>query len=162
VSLENVEWVPFGNGQQIHVHSTDRLGASDIPPMVENGVVYAGSTHDGIYEFSTSNGQELWRCPASGPPVCPQEVYCLGVINAPPVVSQEVVYGGDLHGFIALSAQDGHELWDFPTATEVTSPPVVVEGVVYVASALGFFALSAQDGHQLWDFLPEAALLLGS
>ncbi len=127
-------------------------------PVVDNGIVYAGSGSYGrVYAFKSSDGTPLWNA-------------SLGVSDRGPLVADGVVYG---HSIIdaypdqtifveALKGTDGTQLWK----TQVGSGPFtlvgdfdefVVDGTVYVAMTAGqdglfvVSAYNASNGSLLWS-----------
>ena len=132
--------------------------ASGGKPVVDNGIVYAGSGSYGrVYAFKSSDGTPLWNA-------------SLGLSDRGPLVADGVVYGHSIVDdspnetiFVeALKGTDGTQLWK----TQVGSGPFtlvgnfdefVVDGTVYVAMTAGqdgsfvVCAYNAGNGSLLWS-----------
>lgn len=131
-------------------------------PLVDGGVVYAGSDDGNLYAVDAKTGQARWKF-ASG-----------GIVRSRPAVSAGLVYfASDDGALYAINAQDGQQAWKtdignaYPRQKRVDlgnspdpsgwdyvqSSPVVADGLVTVGSFDGnVYALSADSGKVAWTF----------
>ncbi len=114
-------------------------------PVVQGGVVYAGSAGGHLYAVDAASGRQHWRFETGAP------------IRSTPVVDGGTVYfGGWDHHVYALTAGEGKELWRFDTGGIVQSTPALGDGRLYVGSRNPkVFALSLKDGSKIWEYLHE-------
>ena len=89
----------------------------DSSPAVANGVVYTIALD--LCAIDALTGEKRWRFR-----------HCLG--SSSPAVANGIVYVGCAHGFYAIDATTGDELWDFETGRAVVSSPAVANGAVYI------------------------------
>lgn len=121
---------------------------------VADGVLYVGTTDDGLLALDATNGQEKWRYyPGSG-------------VTTGPAVAYDLVYITDRGRLYAVDAQTGKEKWAHEGGGILYSDPVIAEGVVYYTTSepgsdssmadvkpKGYLhAVDAQSGHELWKF----------
>jgi len=109
-------------------------------PVVDDGIVYVGSSNGNVCALNATNGAQLWNSSGSYP-----------------AVANGVVYVGTGFSVDALNATSGAQLWsNSPLTNNLVdySPSVVVGEVVYTSTTAlaGFlFALNAKTGNELWS-----------
>jgi len=124
------------NGEEQKVMAGVALGKEHLYLGMESGALVA---------LSLSNGQQQWS------------VSLLSEILSPPAVADGVVVVRTVDGkLIALTEQDGKELWRYEREVPVltlrgTGSPLIVEDRVYAGLDGGeLVSLSLQDGAELW------------
>ena len=107
------------------------------PPVVANGIVYAGSTDFNVYAIDLNTGARRWRFPTQA-----------AINEAEPVVVDGVVYvASQDHSVYALDARTGKLRWRHSTGSALISAPTVTGGVVYFGSGdRAVYALDSQSG----------------
>jgi outer membrane protein assembly factor BamB len=125
---------------------TYTTGSVETPPVVVNGVVYAGSLCDEFcfYALDASTGELLWNYPAT-----PNQATALAVANG-------VVYFSSMEPdryLYALNASTGALLWK--RAENLSGTPTVANGVVYITESCNLEALNAATGALLWTYSPD-------
>lgn len=133
------------NGTQLWVYGTELpLGNS---PTYDNGVLYVGGFDHKIHAIDAASGLKKagWTFVEAG-----------AGYDTNPLVVNNTVYAGNRDGnFYALSASDGHKLWQFPTGGPIHYSAAYKNGVVYFASDDSFaYALDASSGQQIWKSGP--------
>ena len=129
-------------------------GRVSSSPVVDDGIVYAGSSNANVYALNATNGAQLRNYTnidnASGYEVSNYDNFSPAVING-------VIY---LPGGVtvnALNAANGAQLWSdapFINLEVYFTSPIVADGVVYVSTtqSAGFlFAFNAKTGNELWS-----------
>jgi outer membrane protein assembly factor BamB len=117
-------------------------------PIVQNGVVYAGSysVNSGLYALDAISGKLRWH---SSAPVSPGSLEN-GVLYGYSYNEQE-------NAVYAINAKDGSVLWKYqpPHAVAIGNLPIIVDNVVYFGSLDPddtFYALDAGTGKLLWSY----------
>jgi outer membrane protein assembly factor BamB len=125
---------------------TKLSGAPVAPPVVVNGIVYAGSNDGKVYALQASSGAILWSGSTGA-----------SIPFSPAVDSGRVFVGSDdtnVYAFPASCSTPCSPLWVRPTQGRITSAPAVAGGVVYVGAGRGaegdLWALDAATGAVLW------------
>lgn len=141
------------NGQERWKHKVSGNGIRGAVAIAD-GVVYVGTTSDGLLALDAENGQEKWRYePSSG-------------ITTGPAVAYGLVYVTDRGKLLAVDAQTGKEKWKQEGGGTLYSDPVLADGVVYytttgvapestvadVKPVGNLYAVDAQSGQELWKF----------
>lgn len=122
------------------------LGESiDVPPAVNDGVVYAVSGTAGagvLVALDAASGAEQWRF-ATG-----------GYMQSTPTVDDVAVYVGCNDGNLySVDIATGAERWRFTASGPVYGSPAVVDGTVFAVSDDTFvYALDATTGQEKWRF----------
>ncbi len=128
-------------------------GTSGQPPVLDHGVIYAGSANS-LVALSAQDGTLLWSYAASGPPSV------LGIVNG-------VLYGdtfagvrGTMASVFALNASDGSVRWSYQTPY-VFLHSLLADGVIYEEVTTHdcqcstphnyVLALNASDGSVTWQ-----------
>jgi outer membrane protein assembly factor BamB len=122
-------------------------GSFDAAPLIDDGVVYAGSDDGRFYAIDLAKGRELWRYDAR------EEV------GTTPVIAKGIVYVATLQDtLLALDAKTG--AWKWQHRREASGQftirgaagPTVTGGVVYAAYSDGWAAaLDAASGVARWE-----------
>jgi len=96
-----------------------------------------------LNKLDAQTGKLLWRFQTQGKE-----------IPAPPTVADGMVYFGSTDGNVyAVNADNGAQLWQFPTDGTILGSPTVDTGVVYAGSDNGsLYALDAKTGNKLWTY----------
>jgi outer membrane protein assembly factor BamB len=118
-----------------------------------NEATYRGnSQHTGVYdnEELTFPVVEKWKHNDSKK----------GIISAPAVADELVLYGSFDRNLYALDAASGKRKWKFETAGSILTSPVISSGIVYFGSMDGiFYALDVATGEEKWRFQTAAISL---
>jgi len=115
----------------------ERFGAD---PVVDRGVVYAG-THDGhVLALDAADGRVRWDA-VLGDAVC----------AAPAIAGGRVLVGSFDHAVYALDAGNGHVQWKRDTGFAVVSTPAVADGRVVIGTrGNDLFGLDLATGAVRW------------
>ena len=103
-------------------------------PVIDNGVLYVGSTNGNLYALNATDGTKLWNYSTGG------------WLNSSPAVYNGIVYVGSL----ALNATTGDKIWNFGPDLMLYSP-TIVNGVEYFGWGCNVYALNAKNGLMLWN-----------
>ncbi len=127
------------------------------PAAASSGVVVVRTVDGRVVGLSEESGAELWQYQREVP------VLTLRGTSSPVIAGERVVAGLDSGEVVALSLQDGRELWiksvtsprgrtEIERMVDIDADPVVSpDGVVYVVSYQGdLAALNSQQGDILW------------
>ncbi len=128
------------------------LAGSFLSPAVVNGTVYVRSEtgQDGfVFALAADSGAKLWQYKFAQVGSAYDNVG--GHVTSPVVVDGHVLVGA-AENVMALGAQDGKELWRFPTEYPVVSSLSVADGLVYFADFTRLYAIDLQTGQERWRF----------
>ncbi len=122
-------------------------GPFDAAPLIDGGVVYAGSDDGRLYAVDLAKGRELWRYDAR------EEV------GTTPTIAKGVLYVATLQDtLLALDAKTGAWKWQHRRegsghfTIRGAAGPTVTGGVVYAAYSDGWVAaLDAASGVARWE-----------
>ncbi len=127
-------------------NSGDLGGAiAGTPTLDPAGRLYAGTFANEMVALDTSNGEVLWRTPASN------------WVWSGPALVDDVLYYGDIGGiFYAVDAPTGTIKWQIQPDTAdpraITGRPLVVDGKVFFGSESGtMYAVDAENGTIVWS-----------
>jgi outer membrane protein assembly factor BamB len=130
-----------------------------LPPVVSGGAVYfaVGGTASyaaTVMALRATDGSELWSVPMPSR----LSIHSLSVVDGTVYIEAYNSFPGY---FFALSAKDGHLLWQIQKDTIWGA--TVADGVVYLSDQISgehLLALRAADGTQLWDLqVPTCGVL---
>lgn len=117
-------------------------------PAVDNGSVYVTGASDSnsngtVYSFDASTGNLNWT-------------FSIGDYiwkSSPTVVGGKVYFGASDNKVYCLNTNDGSLVWNYGTASSVSSTPAVVNGIVYIGSDdHKIYALNADTGNLIWSY----------
>jgi len=118
-------------------------------PVVEEGVVYVGSSDHHVYAVDSRSGELIWK-------------YKTGdVVHASPVVDDGVVYIGSFDGFMyALNAEDGTLKWKFDTIGAAYFPNGAIQKEALIHGDLllfgsrdyNLYVLNKHTGKGYWNY----------
>ena len=111
-----------------------------MPPVLAEGVLYAGSGNGVIYAVDTQTGEKLWSTDGFS------QLEHSGAIAGDLLVAGG--YDGRVH---ALDRHSGDEVWSFSTTSFVQGSPLIVEDRVYVATDHVLYALDLVTGKLEWQ-----------
>jgi len=135
---------------------THRLGSGTwAPPVVDQNVIYLGTSDGKFHAVNATDGAGLWVWPGTQG------------IDGRAVVSADTVYFVDTRfNLVALGRADGTLRWrtplhdekiaghpapDNPTFNHRAPTPLLLDGILYVGSSDGgLYALEAATGVKLW------------
>lgn len=136
--------VERGTGDEVWkfklLENTKRKGIRSSAAVGGTAVVF-GAEDGAVYARRADDGHELWSC-ATG-----------DVIIAPPCVSEETVFVGNLDGtFSAIDLGTGVVKWRFNTGAPIYANAAAAHGSVFIGSTAGImYALDAATGKQQWS-----------
>lgn len=122
--------------------------------VVDNGVLYIGSSDQKLYALNISDDSELsddrrllWSYPTGGK------------IWSTPVVYNGTVYVGSFdHKLYAIDARNGTKLWEFSASGAIVSTPIIYNDTLYFGSLdQKFYAVDATTGALKEGFTPFKA-----
>jgi eukaryotic-like serine/threonine-protein kinase len=181
VFLLAIEMAAMFRGGASHTGVFDAGGASELhgvlwkfqtngavysSPVVDNGVVFVGSTDGNLYAIDARSGAQKWKYATKA-----------RVTSSPAIQGGVVYFGSYDSSFYALDATSGELKWKFASGGErrfsaphihglvpeqdrmpdpfdvFLSSPAIVDGVVYFGSGDGnVYALDAATGTLKWKF----------
>lgn len=122
-------------------------------PVVEDSVIFFGSSDRHIYAVDARSGKQIWK-------------YKTGdVVHSDPIVDEGIVYAGSFDGFMyALDAADGSLRWKFDTVGAAYFPEGAVQqgaeihkGVILFGSRdYNLYVLNKKTGKGFWNFKAES------
>ena len=131
------------------------------------GQVYTHAPHD-TQALSAKDGRVVWQ--TNGAALCAERSPCVGIIGAPPLATDEVVFAAGVDGVVyALDRASGAVLWQLDTSGEWstlrggttrgggiqgTAGPMVANGRLFVSSGYG---QAQRPGNALIALAPRAA-----
>jgi eukaryotic-like serine/threonine-protein kinase len=117
-------------------------------PLVQEGVVYAGSYDNNLYALSAGKGEFLWKYPADG-----------GIVSRPAVYENNIFFGSEDKCLYVVQTRSGRINWTYYTEGPIRSSPRIAEGHVFVGSDDGrMHAINTQSGRRAWFFEAEAPI----
>ncbi|MBD3389184.1 MAG: PQQ-binding-like beta-propeller repeat protein [Candidatus Altiarchaeales archaeon] len=109
--------------------------------IVEDSIVYFGSSGGILYALNKSTGHLIWNYTSTA-----------GIYSTPAITDDMLIFGCDNHIVYAVNKSNGHRIWTFLTEDKIRSSPTVSDGVVYVGSDDGnLYALKESSGKHLWN-----------
>jgi len=125
----NLYAIDLGNGEVVWQFDTG--GSIQGSPALddENGRVFQGSSGSGdtFFAVDLDTGERVWSIRA-------------GRVSSSPAISGDrsrVVFGSADEKVVAVEADTGEIVWEFPTDGGVTASPILVGDMIYVAARLG-------------------------
>jgi len=151
-TADGTRWNPYENvlnsktARGLSLHWTYTSGHRFFgSPAVVDGIVYIPDWPDQgeqshLYALAADSGSLIWSFIGNGFDDCP-------------AITKGIVYVGSGTNVLALSADDGHQVWRFQTGDSIGSSAAVSDGVVYIGSGdTNLYALDAHSGTELWRF----------
>ena len=89
------------------------------PALAAGGERLFYQTNENVHCLDLNTGRELWRVPFA----LDLKGHEAGWESPTLVVHEGIVYTADFKRLLALSAEDGHQLWDSPSSPGYNSPP---------------------------------------
>ncbi|MFO0690853.1 MAG: PQQ-binding-like beta-propeller repeat protein [Myxococcota bacterium] len=144
-------------------------GVVFVPAMVEGDEQGEGrAALPGLQALSAKDGRVVWQ--TNGAALCAERSPCVGIIGAPPLATDEVVFAAGVDGVVyALDRASGAVLWQLDTSGEWstlrggttrgggiqgTAGPMVANGRLFVSSGYG---QAQRPGNALIALAPRAA-----
>lgn len=118
----------------------DTAAGIRVPPVVENGRVFVGSTDTNVYCLNAADGRLIWRFASSGP------------IESDIVLDGGVLYTATKSQLLALDSSDGELMWSYLLDSEVYTSPMIRGGLVYIASERVLYAIDKRTGAVQWQY----------
>jgi tetratricopeptide (TPR) repeat protein len=123
------------------------------PPVIGAGRVYALCWDDHLYVLNAHTGRLLWKYRGergkgltTPPAVAGGRIFAGSRVYRQTEVEQT---GG--YAMLALSAEDGSEVWRFYTERHIFTPPAEAGDALFFGSNDGlFYALDAASGEEYW------------
>ncbi|WP_143872382.1 outer membrane protein assembly factor BamB [Catenovulum sediminis] len=138
---------------------------SRLKPTWGYDKVFAADRTGAVVAFAADTGKQVWEVDIRPP----SEGYLswLGFNTSPEsrvsglVASYEKLFVGTENGeIVALSVEDGHEIWRVSVDGEVLSAPIAEEGKVIAHLGSGTtVALDANDGKEIWSSIADVPSL---
>ncbi len=114
-----------------------------LVPFVSGGRVYVANREGFIKALDSSNGHVIWSVEKEG----------LEISGGPGAGEGLVLIGTSNGEVLALSQQDGSEVWRSRVSSEVLSVPKASQGMVLVHTVDGkLYALNVSDGKMAWMY----------
>jgi len=116
------------------------LGAIVGNLVLDNGVLYFGSSDGKLYAITANELQFKWEFKTGGK------------IWTTPVIKDGVIYVGSYDGSLyAVSSKDGSLLWNQKLKTGLSSSPTIVGNTLYIGTfGDTLYALNVADGKEKW------------
>ncbi|HWG77046.1 MAG TPA: PQQ-binding-like beta-propeller repeat protein [Steroidobacteraceae bacterium] len=145
--------------KDVCTYELPELTAFQTGPVVVDGTMYFTTAHNS-YAIDAVDCHLKWMQPVSSKPGG------LGANRGFAYLDGMLFRGTPAGHVIALSAADGHQIWDHSIdvadtpGVSIPMAPIAADGRVYVGNASGdnvgvtghVYALDAHDGHLLWKF----------
>ena len=118
-------------------------------PVVDEGVVYFGSSDQHVYAVDTHTGKLTWKYKTGN------------VVHASPIVDDGVIYIGSFDGFMyALNTKDGILKWKFDTIGAASFPNGAIQKKALVHGDLllfgsrdyNLYVLDKHSGKGYWNY----------
>ena len=94
-------------------------------PVVADGLVFVATSDGFVHALGIDDGREMWRYPAEGEG--------LGVVSAPLVYHEGVVYVGTESGILHLvESATGETRCQFDAGAGIVTNPVIADGAMYL------------------------------
>lgn len=129
-------------------------------PLVEDGIVYFGSSDRHVYALSAVTGQPIWSFKADD------------MVHSSPAYADGKIFVGTWGTKLyALDAKTGEEAWRFQGKTDpdqcvmqgMTASPTVNGDTVFIGARDGFFyAINRRDGRLKWSYNAEGSWVLST
>ncbi len=114
-----------------------------LVPFVNGGRIYVANRDGFIKALDSSNGRVIWSVEKEG----------LEISGGPGAGEGLVLVGTSNGEVLALSQQDGSEVWRSRVSSEVLSVPKAAQGMVLVHTVDGkLYALKVSDGSVAWMY----------
>ena len=99
--------------------------AVEAPPLVYDGVVYAGSTDGFVYAINAASGKLLWKYETQG------EIMGAAESSLSPETEKDsVIIFGSYDNYVhCLESKTGKKLWSFETQNYVNGVPTVFDEI---------------------------------
>lgn len=117
--------------------------------VVENNIVYFGSSDAHVYALDVATGEKVWQYKTEA-----------GIHSSPAIFENALVIGSWDSNVYCLNATTGEENWKYQTGKDVDqyiwigvqASPSISEGIAYVGSRdAKFYALNIKSGDTLWS-----------
>lgn len=163
-----------------------KVGDSDISaPIVDRGTLFVGSDDNNLYALDASTGKLKWQYPALGKVYTPTAkdglvfaasfdnyLYALNSngnlrwktstgssIASPPVVYNDILYGGFDKYIYAIYVINGSIKWTYATDGWIESTPAISQGTVYAGSNdRKIYALDIENKNLRWSYATGGSL----
>jgi len=157
-----------------------KVGDSDISaPIVDRGTLFVGSDDNNLYALNAATGEFKWKYPALGKVYTPtakdglvfaasfdNNLYSLdsngnlrwktstgGSIASPPVVYNDILYGGFDKYIYAIYVINGSIKWTYATDGWIESTPAISQGTLYAGSNdRKIYALDIENKNLRWSY----------
>jgi outer membrane protein assembly factor BamB len=110
-----------------------------MPPLVAEGILYAGSGDGVLYALNADTGEQLWS--AGG---------FEGLESTGAIAKDRIITGGFSTLVRAFERQTGELLWSFQAGYPVQGAPLIVEDRVIIATDHEVYSLSLESGQLIW------------
>jgi len=111
-----------------------------MPPMLADGMIYAGSGDGVLYALNAETGEQVWS--ADG----------FGQLESTGAIAGDVIITAGFSNLVqATDRKTGEVRWSFQTRYFVQGSPLIVEGRVILATDHVVYALDLNSGQLLWQ-----------
>lgn len=111
-----------------------------MPPILVDGMLYAGSGDGMLYALDVQSGQEIWSTGGFRQ-----------LENSGAVAGDAIVIGGYDRRVWALDRLNGEVLWSFDTVSFVQASPLIIDDIIYIATDRAMYALDLPSGELQWE-----------
>ena len=161
-------WGSSGDLETCTPEWTAKWDGGGSSPAVANGIVYIGSSKDGLLAFSANRSADCRGTPYINEVCTPLWIGDIGRERSgggpgsTPAVANGIVYIGARSGILyAFNASNGSLLWTEATGGTIDSSAMIADGVVYVGCSsnlanqgqvckANLYAFNASNGRTLW------------
>jgi len=111
-----------------------------MPPMLADGILYAGSGDGVLYALNAETSEQLWSADGFG------QLESTGAI-----AGDKIITAGFSNLVQAMNRHTGDVLWSFRTNYFVQGSPLIVNEGVYLATDHAVYALDLESGQLIWE-----------
>lgn len=138
------------NKDSLWGYNTDKGGFNSVAPVVENGILYAGTVGNSpekvFVALDAETGEVIWEYITEE-----QREYTESLI-----IGLNFVYSGAGGALVALDKLTGEKVWRFDWTSSTLVKPVYLEGYVYHSDHNRLFVIDAETGELVHEEpLPE-------
>jgi len=117
-------------------------------PLVQDGILYAGSYDHNLYAIDADKGTFVWKYPTDG-----------GIVTRPVLYDGNLFFGSEDRRLHVISQRTGKLSWLYYTDGPVRSSPTIAEGHVFFGSDdEHIHAVNSLSGRRAWKINTSAPI----